>query len=269
MFDETLLARNVLEIEPDSELPFWEIGDVVVKAGIGYWIPYVSSSCYIYLNLIIPKFLFEILEHNKHLLPKIENFDERFEKIQERLKNIDIEREIHSIFLSRVKNEMKIKEFKLPKIREPRCESDLYFLIGRYWDIIREKTGLEDIVFVDKHWDAEGIYRGRKVRIEIKVDAKDFDKDPNEIDLLICWKITPSGTIAKQISFEMFENMYKTRGKVYRKEKIWVYDYDISEESKECLKRLQFQRMSKDLVKEIFKCVGIEVIELSEILKEG
>lgn len=243
---------------------------MVVRAEIGYWIPYVSSSCYVYLDLIIPKFLFEILERNRHLLPKIENFDERFKEIQEKLKDADIGKEIHSIFLAKVKDEveMRIKEYKLPKIREPRCENDLYFLIGRYWDVIREKTGLEDIVFVDKHWDAEGVYKGRKVRIEIKVDAEDFDKDPTQIDLLLCWKITPSGSIAKQ-TFEMFESEYVRRGKVYKREKIWVYDYDVSKESKECLKRLRSQReISKDLVKEIFRCVGIEVLELSEILKD-
>jgi len=52
----------------------------------------------------------------------------------------------------------------------------------------KQKTILEDIVFVDKHWDAEGIYKG-------KVDAKDFDKDPNKIDLLICWKASPKNLV--------------------------------------------------------------------------
>ena len=166
--------------------------------------------------------------------------------------------------MAKVKTKTKLKEYRLPKIREPKCEHDLYFLIGRYWNSIREKIGLEDIVFVDRHWDAEGIYKGKKVRIEVKVDAKDFDKDPTKIDLLICWKITPSGNILGQIYFDELKNAeYRSN-----KAKLWALTYNLSEEQKECLKKLRLnQKSGKELIKEIFKCVGIDVIELSEILR--
>ncbi|GEM_PF-4037340 len=164
--------------------------------------------------------------------------------------------ELHTIYLSK-HGDIKPKKFVLPRIREPRCELDLIYLIGRYWDVIRERTGLEEIVFVDKHWDAEGIYRGRKVRIEVKLDAKDFDKDPTKIDLLICWKLTPSGSILKQLP-------------LYGRNDLWIHKYNLKENEKDCLRNLLKRgktNLVEDLIKEIFRCVGIEIIVLSEILK--
>ena len=263
IFDECLLAREHLEIGGDR-LVFWDIGDILVKLGIGYWIPYVSSSCHVYMNFVSPTFLFDVLERNREVLPKIERFEERLREVQNEMRGKDWQSELHSIYLSKLE-EPKPKMFSLPKAREPRCELDLIYLIGRYWDIIREKTGLEDIVFVDKHWDAEGIYKGKKVRIEIKVDANDFDKDPREIDVLMCWKATSGSNILYQLHFDEFENdeRFKPRSK-----KIWACDYDLPEEVKECLRKLREDTTkSDDLIKDLFKCVGIDVIVLSEILR--
>ena len=243
MFRETLLAKNVLsELGYDmSRHVFWELGDTVVKLGLGYWTPFVSGSGNVSVNLSIPKFLYEVMKLNEYLLPKIEDFDKRFEETYKMLRESRIDEEIHEIFLAKIREHVEIKSYEVPIIRKPVCENDLYFLIGRYWNIIKEKIGLENIVFVDKHWDAEGIYKGRKVRIEIKLDAGDFDKDPAKIDLLICWKITPSKIINRVLR---------------------------SEEMKKCLRKLNSHaNHTRDFVKELFRCLGIEVIELSEILK--
>lgn len=115
-------------------------------------------------------------------------------------------------------------------MREPRCESDL----------------------------------GRKVRIEVKLDAKDFDNDPTKIDVLICWEATLSGNLLKQIASDKFSdnnNDYKSS-----KAMIWALTYNISEEQKNCSKSLN--SLSRIIsVKDIFRCVRIEVIELKGILR--
>ncbi len=103
-------------------------------------VPYVYGKyCSVEIKFVIPKLFFEILEDNKHLLPEIEDFDEKFEEVQRKLKDTNAKEEIHSIYLAMVKPKTKIRDFKMPMIREPRCELDLVYLIGRYWDIISKK----------------------------------------------------------------------------------------------------------------------------------
>ncbi|GEM_PF-5118604 len=75
MFDECLLAEEHLTVG-HSNLVFWELGDIMVKLGIGYWIPYISSSYHVYLDFVIPKFLFDVLKRRAEALPKIDGFDE-------------------------------------------------------------------------------------------------------------------------------------------------------------------------------------------------
>ena len=247
IFNEKLLAKKEIVNAriPGNKVVLWEIGNVVVKSGLRYWVPRIYKGGWIDSELVIPKFLFRVLKEYGSPIVRVDNFNERLSEARESLKEPD--REIHRMYLEQ--NQVKLDDYRLPKIREPQCELDLVFLIGRYWKIIKERTGLEDIVFVDKHWDAEGTYKGKKVRIEVKVDAKNFDKDPEKIDVLICWRVSPSMT---------------TLGKIFKADGLqaMVMAY-------KCLGgSFESDRITSKLVKACFRCVGVEVIELSELFKE-
>lgn len=283
-FDEALLAKEKLRGHP-----LWEIGDVLVKAGIGYWHAWVTGYGNHHLQVMVPTYHFEVVQQHRHLLPEVKDFDEK--KLSQELENLDdVEREILSISLRRHPLEPELEEYKLPKVREPECELDLIYLIGRYWRVIKEKTELEDIRFVDKHWDAKGIYRGKEVKIEIKINGEKFDKDPNEIDLLICWKIS----LIRRILGVLFKQWDKGDRAIFMK---WELDDRAKRRMDDLRSRLGIDQLrislfhgsgkgaypfkkqllkttgseeevpdsEEEIAKEILRCVGVEVIELSKL----
>ena len=77
MFNPTLTAKM------DHTFEFWEIGDELVKLGLGYWYPYFTTKNQdkkeINVNFIIPSFVFDIINEIRDSLPQIENFQEKLE----------------------------------------------------------------------------------------------------------------------------------------------------------------------------------------------
>lgn len=70
------------KLEPNTiigELVFYRLGDILVKSGIGYWIPVIVHNG-INLRLTIPNFLYEIAKKYSDILHKIEDNDTFFKK---------------------------------------------------------------------------------------------------------------------------------------------------------------------------------------------
>ena len=63
-------------------LYFWKVGDILVKMGIAYWVPWVSGTAGVHLYLVIPKFLCGIAEECKHLFPEIIDLEGEIKEIE-------------------------------------------------------------------------------------------------------------------------------------------------------------------------------------------
>lgn len=70
--------------EQYQEYSFWQIGDILVKIGVGYWSCSVrsSKSGEGKVSFIIPNFIYEGIKDYKNKLPIIENFAERINSIK-------------------------------------------------------------------------------------------------------------------------------------------------------------------------------------------
>ena len=76
----TYIDGKFIEYE---ELRFWKIGDVLVKMGIAYWVPWITGSAGVHLYLVIPKSLYGIAEEYKHLLPEMIGLEDGIKEIEE------------------------------------------------------------------------------------------------------------------------------------------------------------------------------------------
>lgn len=65
-----------------EELYFWKIGDILVKMGIAYWVPWITGSAGVHLYLVIPKFMYDIAEEYKHLLPEMTDLEDEIKEIE-------------------------------------------------------------------------------------------------------------------------------------------------------------------------------------------
>lgn len=63
-------------------LYFWKVGDILVKMGIAYWVPWVTGTAGVNLYLVIPKFLCDIAEECKHLFPEIIDLEGEIKEIE-------------------------------------------------------------------------------------------------------------------------------------------------------------------------------------------
>ena len=151
-----------------KEQQFWEIGDILVKTGIAYWVPWITGSANVSLELVIPKFLCDIAERNKHLLPKMMDFEHKLKEIEESvIKTVEtkeeqpssvIEEDIENLFESN------------PEILEKGLKL-----------IERQKTtdvGIIDLLCLDKN--------DNYVVIELK-KAKTSDKVVGQIQRYMTW----------------------------------------------------------------------------------
>ena len=79
------MTNHSLTAKREHIFNFWNVGDELIKLGIGYWYPYFTTKNNsrdnkdINVNFIIPHFNLEILNKIKGNLPKIENFQEKLE----------------------------------------------------------------------------------------------------------------------------------------------------------------------------------------------
>jgi len=98
VFDRNLRSGNKIYIYDDKmygalgttriiELSAYELGNIIVKSGLGYWEPWVTGSgnLNVHLELVIPKFLYDIAIENKTLLPEIQDFEKRVKEIEKRM----------------------------------------------------------------------------------------------------------------------------------------------------------------------------------------
>lgn len=60
---QQFLARFPIVVQKE----FWELGDLLVKIGVAYWIPYLTRGGRDYLGIAIPNFVYSILEKRTDL----------------------------------------------------------------------------------------------------------------------------------------------------------------------------------------------------------
>jgi len=68
---------------------FWQLGDELVKIGVGYWAFYISSGGYHDLRFVIPCLIYEAVKDYKDKLPTIKNFEEKVNEIKKEIKQKD------------------------------------------------------------------------------------------------------------------------------------------------------------------------------------
>lgn len=66
-----------------DEYSFWQFGDELVKLGIGYWVFWVTGRGYVYIEFIIPKFIYNAMQPYKENLPQIEDISGKISQITE------------------------------------------------------------------------------------------------------------------------------------------------------------------------------------------
>lgn len=71
----------ILPSKQYDEYSFCQLGDELVKIGIGYWVFYISSRKYPTPQFIIPSLIYENIKNHKESLPIVETF---IEKIKEK-----------------------------------------------------------------------------------------------------------------------------------------------------------------------------------------
>jgi hypothetical protein len=89
-----------------KKLYAYDLGNIIVKSGLGYWEPWVTGSPNVHLELIIPKFLYDLYDfddfgNNDQNLPpkppkppKFQDFGNRVKEIEKRL-NDEMAKEAH------------------------------------------------------------------------------------------------------------------------------------------------------------------------------
>ena len=79
---------------PRESLHAYDLGNIIVKSGLGYWEPWLTGSqnLNVHLELIIPKFLYDITINYQNLLPEIQDFENRIKAVEKRLSH-EIEQE--------------------------------------------------------------------------------------------------------------------------------------------------------------------------------
>lgn len=68
--------------KPKYFLYAYDLGNTIVKSGLGYWEPRVTSSPNVHLELRIPKFLYDIAINYQSMLPEIQDFENRVKEIE-------------------------------------------------------------------------------------------------------------------------------------------------------------------------------------------
>lgn len=92
LFDEELKGEEIkVNLENRygekqcEERTFWQIGDELVKMGIGFRTLWVSESGDDYIEFVIPNFIYEAIKDYKNKLLIIENFEEKINKIKKEI----------------------------------------------------------------------------------------------------------------------------------------------------------------------------------------
>ena len=157
-------------MEPTKIYFFSELGDTIVKTGLGYWSVFVRSHKF-RIILIIPRILYEGIKDERGNLPIIEDFERKVEEI---------------------KKEKEVKELiwgKLGEEEEKVKEKDIREFIASHLEIIEEGLSLikqeysTPVGYIDilcKNKD------GNFVVIEIKRE-EDTDKVVGQIQRYMSW----------------------------------------------------------------------------------
>jgi hypothetical protein len=208
-----------------KELPLWEIGDILVKSGIAYWVPWITGSANVHLALIIPKFLYDTAERYKYLLPEITDLEDEIKEIEESV----VTRTRHHYT-----SEEEQASFVNEKDIEDSIESDPEILEKGLKLLERQKTtdiGIIDILCLDKN--------NNYVVIELKKDVAS-DKVVGQIQRYMAWveenladKESVRGVIVAQDYDKKLE--YAVKGSKYPIEvKIFGDETPVEENVKYC-----------------------------------
>lgn len=188
IFTNKLEPSNIID-----KMIFYRFGDILVKSGIGYWIPIVNYKSYINLRLTVPNFLYDMAKKYSDILPKLEDNDTFFKK---RLCGYDIFT-IYDRFKSEkdfenlIENNLNIIEDGLVFIGRQYqvasgvidilCENKYdnnYVIIELKKDKAAEKTILQIQRYIINI--EENPPKGKKDGIRGIIVAKDFDKKLND-----------------------------------------------------------------------------------------
>ncbi|MGQ4876195.1 MAG: endonuclease NucS domain-containing protein [Promethearchaeia archaeon] len=167
-------VRNTF-LELPEEYSFWELGDKLMKLGIGYYIPYFTNSGNFEIEFKIPNFIYEKIKHLKSEFQLIENFNEKIQNIE---KERNIKKEFGEEFdLGEPINNLEVLESDIEKeiVSNPEIvEEGLEIIQNQY----RTKIGIIDILCKDKN--------GNYVVIELK-KGRGNDKVIGQLLRYLAW----------------------------------------------------------------------------------
>ena len=160
-------------LEPYEEYSFDQFGDELMKVGAGYWAFYISDKK-VWINFIIPSFIYEAIKDYKSKLPIIENFKDKLVKIEK---------------IRELEEEWGIEDFEETKTVSEVLESEIEASIRSNPEILEEglklvrpqyptPVGPIDILCKDKN--------GNFVVIELK-RGKESDKVVGQIQRYMAW----------------------------------------------------------------------------------
>lgn len=104
-----------IPIKQYKDYSLWPFGDKLVNLGAGYWVFDLTSGGYITVYLMIPSFVYEKIKEFKEKLPKLENCQERADKIENQYEQKNQEE-------MKKEKVWDIKEFKLNKQRSSKTQ---------------------------------------------------------------------------------------------------------------------------------------------------
>ena len=165
--------------EEYKEYSFWQFGDELVKMGIGYWTVWVSGSKSknVYIEFIIPNFIYEAIKDYKNELPTIENFEEKINEIkkEEEAKKLEKEWSIDAFEETEAVSEVLESEIEASIISNPEILEEGLELVGNQYPT---SVGYIDILCKDKN--------GNFVVVELKRGAGSY-KVVGQIQKYMVW----------------------------------------------------------------------------------
>jgi len=184
--------------EQHEEYSFWQFGDELVKAGVGYWAFYISTAGNVSIKFIIPNFIYEAIKDCKNKLPIIENFEVKINEIkkEKEAKKLEKEWNLEDFEETEAVSEVLESEIETSIISNPEILEEGLELVGNqyptpvgYIDILcRDKNGNFVVVELKRGrgsykvvgqiqkymaWVSENLAKNKQVRGIIVVKEQD------------------------------------------------------------------------------------------------
>lgn len=149
--------------EQYDEHSFWQLGDELVKLGVGYWVSLLSAKGNVAIEFIIPKFIYDSIEPYREKLPKTDGITTMVaeitqEKQQSEWALSDLTEEVEMV------SDFSEAEIEYSIVSNPSVLEDELEVIGRQFPTA---VGYIDILCRDK--------QGNYVIIELKKGLGSFE----------------------------------------------------------------------------------------------